>query len=619
MAPTKNDVVRETAFLLKYPHFKERPASLREFLGPGYLELEKYVRPAVADVLVDIMGEEVYAWNPTRYTKAIFTGGIGIGKTTVAAIVLTYLVHWTLCLKDPQDFFELMPGSRIAFMQMSTSEDQAKEVVYGDIKARIRHSPWFKKHPADPKYTSSLRWIDEDVWIIPGDSTETTFEGYNILGGILDEADSHKVTEKKDYADQGWETIANRMSSRFDDKGFVMIIGQMKKQTGFAARKYAEFQRDPKAYAVRMSIWDSRGDAHYLCHQEGPHPDNPLNKRGRECGQVHKFWFDPVRKEIVPDIIANNIPNRTLMHIPKTYEYQFRLNPEKALKDLAGIPPKVGDAFISLDYRILEARERWVSNNRPEPPVRPDGKIEPWFRALDPLKRAVHVDIGYASEGDALGIAMGHVRRLVDVEGELKPYIVIDFLMRMSAPAGGEVFLKDMRQIIYELRDRRGFNINSVTLDGFQSHDTIQQLRLRRFKVVGYLSIDKERLPYEDLREAIYEDRIEFPNYMVRYRPEDPELVEIAYKELSELIDTGPKIDHPEYGSKDVADAIAGVTYALMGDRRYRRTVSDIGVPRSREEKAGSAGGAAGFGHPAFLGGTGVTAPVPPTPPWSGR
>jgi hypothetical protein len=614
----QSDIVRETAFLLKYPHFRERPASLREFIGDDYLGIEGKIRPAILDVLTDIMGTEVNPWNPTTYSKAIFTGGIGIGKTTIASIVLPYLVHWCLCLKDPQDFFGLMPGSRIAFMQMSTSEDQAPEVVFGDIKARIQHSPWFKNHPADKKYTKQFRWPDHDIWIIPGDSAETTFEGYNIMGGVLDEADSHKVTEKKDYADQGWETISNRMSSRFDNKGFVLIIGQMKRSTGFAARKFAEFQRDPTAYAVRMSIWESRGDYYYRCHEEKTHKSSNghvhLVKRGDECGQVHKFYFDPVRKQILPEEIAKD--NRTFMAIPDMYRYQFELNPEKALKDLAGIPPKVGDAFISLDYKIIEARERWVENNHGSPsPVQPNGKLEHWFRAQENLKRAIHVDIGYASEGDAMGIAMGHVRRVVEIDGELKPYIVIDMLMRLSAPAGGEIMLGDMRRILYHLRDGLKFNIVSVTFDGFQSHDTIQQMRQRRFRRVDYLSIDKEKLPYEDLREAIYEDRIEIPPLMTKFRPEDPEVCEIAYKELSELIDTGPKIDHPEYGSKDVADAIAGVTYALMGDRRYKGAVVDLGNVRADNRRHEGSGVA--ISHPAFLGGSGQHAPVPPASPWS--
>jgi dephospho-CoA kinase len=33
----------------------------------------------------------------TQFPLAMITGGIGIGKTTVASIVLPYLAHWVLC------------------------------------------------------------------------------------------------------------------------------------------------------------------------------------------------------------------------------------------------------------------------------------------------------------------------------------------------------------------------------------------------------------------------------------------------------------------------------------------------------------------------------------------
>ncbi len=597
----------ELAWLKDHPEFQERPATLLEFLGPDYLNCDEMTRDAIKECLANIMGHEVSALKPTVYELAMITGGIGIGKTTIASIVLPYLVHWCLCLKDPQRFFGLMAGSRIAFMQMSTSEQQAKEVVFGDIKARINHSPWFKKYPPDPAFKNQFRF-ERDIWIIPGDSTETTFEGYNILGGILDEADSHKVTKVKDYADQGFDTIYNRMSSRFDDRGFLLVIGQMKSSTGFAARKYAELRNNPKAYATRMTIWESRGDKHFICKEVGPHPQDVDNPVGKSCGQVHKFAFDSFRKQIIPPEVVPTITNDAMMMIPEVYRSQFEHNPEKALKDLAGIPPAVGDPFIALSFKIHEAFSAWTAGNGPVVPVDPRGVIIPTFHAKEKLPRAVHVDIAYAAGGDALAIAMGHVREMKIIDGERKPHIVIDFLMRMTAPAGGEIYLGNMRQVIYSLKDTFGFKISMITLDGFQSQDTIQQFNKRRFNA-DYLSMDRQLLPYHDLREAIYENRIEIPPYMVRYRNDDTEMTNIGLKELSELVDMGNKVDHPVGGSKDVADALAGVVYTLMGDRRYHRSIPGLGTMLTQ-----SSGGyqETGLFHPAFMGDRGMRAPVPP-------
>lgn len=595
------DVAGELRWLKANPAFEERPATVNEFLAETYLNIESGVRPVIREMLGDIMGPDVTSETMTAYARAMITGGIGIGKTTIASIVLPWLCHWVLCLKNPQEFFNLLPGSRIAFMQMSTSEDQAKEVLFGDIKARILHSPWFRdNYPFDPTFKNQIRF-PKDIWILPGDSKDTTFEGYNILGGIIDEADSHTVTKTKDYAQDGYDTIDARISSRFgaieradgtvNGYGCLIVIGQMKRNNGFASKIYGQFKKDPKAYARRLTIWESLGWSKFM------NPD----------GTRDSFWYDTKRKEIVPKIAAL-IGSETMIEIPNAYRDQFENNPEKALKDLAGIPPATGDPFISLTYKIEAARDRW-NTRYPDTgsPAKPDGTLEKWFRAPDSLPRVVHIDMAYSGDGDALGLTMGHVREVVTIEDELKPYISIDLLYRWQAPPGAEIFLGDVRRFIYHLRDDLKFKIKKVTMDGFQSTDTRQQLQKRRFES-EQVSCDKTVLPYHDLREAIYEDRIEFPEYMVYMQRGDTELVEVAYKELTELTDEGLKIDHPEGGSKDVADSMAGVTYTLMGDRRFRRNVVSItsGASQHRQDQDRL------LRHPALGPNVGIAAPIPP-------
>lgn len=571
----------ETAWLLAHPDFEERPASIAEFLGGDYLDIEGLVRPGLLRALQDIFGEDVNGERIAHYEEAMITGGIGIGKTTFASIALPYMCHWVLCLRDPQRYFRLLPGSRIAFMQMSTSERQAIDVIFGDIFARIKHSPWFvNNYPHDPKFTKVVKF-PKDVHILPGDSAETTFEGYNILAGILDEMDSHKVTKDKDYAEEGFNTIQSRIASRFvqydedggeaGHRGLLICIGQMKKGTGFAAKKYAQMRRNPKAYTMRMSIWESLG----------------WDKFTRKNGTRNSFWYDTKRKIIIPTLAAGVVKNDNMIEVPNAYRDQFDNSPEKALKDLAGIPPATNDPFISLVDRVEECRERWIARYSPTYNADTDSLedlspvssqvtrtvFKPWFMAVnDPRKRHIHVDLAYSGEGDALGMAMGYVDHIVEEDGEKKPYIIFDFLARVRAAPGTEIMLSDIRRVIYELRDDRGFRVYSVSYDGFESTDSVQQLRKRKFNT-DKLSMDKSTLPYEDLRECIYDRRCEFPPYVTYLRKGDGSLVEIAVKELMELQDTGKKIDHPETGSKDVADAMAGVVSTLMGDRTYRRGV----------------------------------------------
>lgn len=592
-----HEVAREVAWLKAHPEFEERPASITEFLGEGYLNIESLVRPGIRQELIKYFGTEVNPYKLAQVQRAMLTGGIGIGKTTIASICLPYMAHWTLCIKDPQKFFDFLPGSRIAFMQMSTSENQAVEVIFGDIKARIQHSEWFvENYPFDDKYTKQIRFPQKDIWILPGDSAETSFEGYNILGGILDEADSHKVTKDKDYADSGYNTIHARITSRFQDRGLLIVIGQMKKANGFAAKKFQELSKDPFARASRMTIWESLG----------------WDKFSLPDGTHDSFWYDIRRKQIIPSGVGSSLTSENIIEVPNVYKQDFINKPEMAARDLGGFPPKVEDPFISLEHKVDDARARWIDKHGDEPPV-DDNPTQPrfakWFRANgDPKKRTVHIDLAVSSEGDALGFAMGHVSHLVEVDDELKPYISIDCLLRMKAMPGTEIMIGDIRRIIYHLKDDLRFKIKKITMDGFQSTDTRQQLQKRRFEF-EYVSMDKATTPYEDLREAIYEDRIDFPPYITYLHKGALERVEIAVQELLDLTHDGKKVDHPPEGSKDVADAMAGVTYTLIGERTYRRGISSL--DKKREEKRQEAEQATGTDN--FSPFNEMQAPLPPT------
>lgn len=580
------DLAAEVAWLRDNPDFEQRPATIREFLRYPYLDIESRVRPGLIEALERVFGTEVKSDRIAYYERAMFTGGIGIGKTTFASIALPYMAHWVLCLKDPQGFYSLLPGSRIAFMQMSTSGKQAKEVIFGDIKARINNSKWFADNfPYDPNFTNQLRF-PKDIWVIPGDSGETTFEGYNILAGILDEMDSHKQTDDKDYADVGYNTIESRIASRFVDntdpdreghKGLIICIGQMKKSHGFAARKFKEFKKDQQAMVVRMSIWESYG----------------WDKYTDSSGQRRSFWYDARRKAIIPPEVAKLVENPNFIEVPRAYKKSFDNHPEKALRDLAGIPPETEDSFISLADRVDEARDKWIARHGDESPVT-DSPVRPafapWFKANnDPRRRAIHVDLATSGDGDALGFAMGHVEEIVEIDNEKKPYIVFDCLLRIKAISGTQIIIGDVRQLVYELKYERNFKIKRVTMDGFQSTDSLQQFRKKRIEA-DYLSVDKTTLPYEDLREAIYERRVEFPPYLTYLKKGEIERVEIAIQELLRLQFDGKKVDHPTDGSKDVADAMAGVCYTLMGDRTYRRGVTSLSDYRERKEELEATG-----------------------------
>jgi len=122
--------------------------------------------------------------------------------------------------------------------------------------------------------------------------------------------------------------------------------------------------------------------------------------------------------------------------------------------------------------------------------------------------------------------------------------------MRLTAPPQGEILISDVRQYIYELI-RRGFNIKYVSYDGFASEESIQQLK-RKGIMSEVISVDKDTKAYESLKDAIYQNRLEFYEHR-------PFIDEAKALELR----NGEKVDHQPNGSKDCSDAVAGVVYRL--------------------------------------------------------
>ena len=163
-----------------------------------------------------------------------------------------------------------------------------------------------------------------------------------------------------------------------------------------------------------------------------------------------------------------------------------------------------------------------------------------------PRARYIHVDL--AQKKDACGIAMGREDGTTVVNGEARVKVYIDIMIQLKALPGKEILFSDVRQLIYDIRDR-GFPIALVSYDGWQSIDSIQILNQQGINS-EVLSVDRTVEPHETLKSCIQDNRIDYYQHQVF-------IDEIQGLELVK----GVKVDHPPKGSKDVADAMAGVAF----------------------------------------------------------
>lgn len=241
-----------------------------------------------------------------------------------------------------------------------------------------------------------------------------------------------------------------------------------------------------------------------------------------------------------------------------------------------------------------EVVSRLVNLDREHPLYEGTLEAKDWFRGELGVDYYVHIDLGLGREGgDAAGLCLGHQigEKRVEVarpqEGgewervfEFRPVIMLDLMLRWTAGDMGEILFSDIREFLYKLQEW-GFDISGqplkwdpmgrvtdfrggVSYDGFQSTDSIQILWSHGI-CARVFSVDRTTGPYEDVRECLHDARLDYYRYTVTMPDGLPlAIFEHEYKRLESV--KGKKVDHPEGGSKDVSDGVAGVVARITED-----------------------------------------------------
>jgi hypothetical protein len=459
------------------------------------------------------VAEDFIAFQESGYNEGVFCEAIGSGKSYLAGLILAYDAHLLGCLRDPQKKMGFSHGSMLALMNMSVSGDQARDVVFGVTKGMIDRSPWFQRHfKPDPKIASRLVFPN-NVAIIPGNSRESKPIGYNIVTGILDEMSFFTDTQNRPLAEEIYLAMERRMRSRMKraawespfEKGGERV-GWRWKLVGISSPRYEEDftevkMRDPDVFRRRRAIWESRP-------------------------------FDYSDEKMVPwDGHKDPATGETYL-IPESMVSVARKNATKFKRDFMAVACAVLEPYY-VDPLLIDACEdsRLL--------VSEEGGPIPNELKNPGVPCAAHIDL--AKSRDACGVAIGHR------EGN---EIVFDFLWRIVPTPGQEIRFAAVREAILALR-ARGFRFFKVTYDGFQSVDSIQLLTAKGIEC-EQLSVDRDLAAHDTLHEAINEGRCRFgPSKTIKRELKTLELIK------------GAKVDHPPKGSKDVADAAAGVAYNL--------------------------------------------------------
>lgn len=554
--------------------YTERPVGIDEFITQ-----DRYFGKSLRGSVYPRWVEEMRAIVARDSYEVVFTGCLGAGKTFVAAALIGYDIYRVSCLRDPQRYLGLAPGTPIVYGLYSVFKYKVDTTSYAYLRAFLDNSQYFREHCAlNPKLKSAIEFPGKNISVISG-SSELHAIGENLYSVLIDEANFMRESKRKagssdDVRSQAMQlhnATRARMENRFRRPGRIYLVSSKKYAGSYTTNYIRQARSNPRVHICDFALWDVKPAVYY-------------------GGEGAIRWFRVVvgdaarRSRILGPAEADPVDAR-VVKVPEKHRDIFERDVEAGLRDFAGVETVGTRPLIWQRERVFEC----VDKDRPNP-LRTDvvriGLSQPTqiedsldhaalFRVVNSqfiprvnpaTPRFAHIDLGLNS--DHAGFAMGHVsgerevvRTLPDgaVIREWAPVVYIDMAIRIGTFVGDEIDFSKIRRFIGALATY-GFAFQCITFDSWQSVDSQQIL-----KSTGYntdkLSMDKTDEPYVTLRQTIVDGRLLLPYY-------EPFLEEVVNLEHDR---NARRVDHPvsmsnlkgEHvrGSKDVADAVCAVVW----------------------------------------------------------
>ena len=500
----------------------------------------------------------------TAYNTIIFTGAIGIGKSTIAVICLLYLLYRLLCLKDPYLFYGLQPIDKISISLMNITIENAKGVALDKMNQMLLSSEWFMAHGKMSGITNLEYTPEKHIELITASSNNQVI-GRAIFANFSDEVnwgitnDTEKL--KKKYK-QLVSQIDARMKSRFLRGTYLPtlnIIASSKNNEQSFLEEFIDTKKKNESentLIVDVPQWivDDRknSDVKFFVAIGNKFLANELLPK--DCS-----------KELVDEYRARGY---SILEVPEGYYENFQDNIDGALMDIAGIATAASLKYIS-GIRWNEIKTDTYKNPFTKEIIEvgnakdDNQQYYDYFdltRVSSELKsKPLYIHLDMSKKGDKTGIAgvyvIGKKPKVENEDSSRELYYRVAFNVSIKAPKGYEISFDKNRTFIRWLREQ-GFNIKGVSSDTYQSAQIQQQLLADNFnaEVISVDRLDSETkqcLPYAYFKSTLYDRRIEV------YKDCDFLTEEVLGLERQ----SDGHIEHPEggtQGSKDAIDAIVG-------------------------------------------------------------
>ncbi len=540
---------------------------------PGQLQLY----PAQQQDLEAFLGrdpQQIFQPNrPIGYTQAFLLWGKGSGKDLVVSWVQCWITHILLCLRDPQGYLGLPPGEPIDNVVVAYNQHQSRTVYFAKFKQRLRNWPWLRRRidqlagagaaesylkEGGGKLGADSVLLPHQIrcWALP--ATPDSGEGKNILFWILDELAAFSSPTRLNQAERIHNMVVSSATSRFGNRWRGFAISYPRHRDDYMMRMYSRALAGelPDCYVSLRPTWEvnlKTRKEDFADHYRRNPEDAAMKYECRPPAAIDAFFRSPHL------IVAH------ATGIPEAEVRRYREN--------LGWSDEEITAFAARGQNPLQAVD---SAGDPVLDHRGFPQLAPWFRGKPRADYYVHLDPG--QRGDAFGFALAHLETLPD--GGVVPQVDLafrwtgrqfdglgevfreawfpDMVNQRERVTAAEVDFRTVREFIFYLITRLGFQIHLVSADTWNSAESLQALSARGIPVTNHVVTKAD---YDELKALIYSRQLLYYGWPILVR--ELEKLQLVNGNRVEAPRTAEGVGETLDSHKDVSDAVAALAWRL--------------------------------------------------------
>lgn len=532
-------------------------------IPPGDFYMSEYYCGMPRNMIPKFWLDEAVDFIEGGYNELIVTGSLGSLKTTWSNMILLYKIYDLFSHKSIHSYLGLPAISDIYNIYFSVSLTQSMLTGFRQFRNIVDGSRWFKENaPRNTHLSSMIEFIKNKKFGVFSGSGHQHAIGMTVWSFILDEGDFFKKNgvgfdESYEHVTNMYSQLIDRRVSRFNEKeqtnSFSILVSSASYQSSFVEKRIAEAAHDSKVKvikAVKYKVLPDKFSKETFCVFSGNSMTDPeIMDTSKDINNLlSKIGISQIVDEKLDVINAFETLSadvRLQFELPPVDLIKnFRKNLGLALQNFCGVYVAGEDKLFRSKTLLFSAydvnlkhpfSQQKIELSNGDKVKLQDYFIEGYLRDIT-KPHAIHIDGSYA--GDSTGISMV---RYDGIKGNTKSYTQVFSLEIVPPPAPLKIKLSKIRDFILYLHKDVGVNIVKVTMDQFQSQDSLQLMADEGLNT-GRQSIDKSDSTYLSWIGLLVDQAVHHYRYMVL---EDEAFAAVHYIRKH-------KVDHPKKGNINI-------------------------------------------------------------------